>query len=359
MGVQVGHALADDVVDGHEGAVGLERLLHRRRHPLHPFEVGPDLGGRKVYERHHVTAGYDEHVTREHGSPIEEGNGHVVIEDEMSRLLAGDDAAEDVVWCGAHGGPVSPGERRNVALVRVTLFVTCVVDLFDPDVGVATVQALRASGSQVSCPSGQTCCGQPAWNSGFHHEAARVASTTLDALERDGGEAVVVPAGSCATMVKVFWPELFELAGDHDAADRALAIGALTHELTAFLAERALALRPLGHRVAYHHSCHMLRELRVQEQPEQLLDAAGCERVSWDADTRCCGFGGLFSFKLPEVSEAMADDKLASLSSADPPPELVVGADGSCLLHLRARAEHEGRPIVTRHIAQLIADALP
>jgi L-lactate dehydrogenase complex protein LldE len=243
--------------------------------------------------------------------------------------------------------------------VRVTLFVTCVVDLFEPEVGVATVRVLRASGCTVSCPSGQTCCGQPAWNSGFHDEAARVARTTLDALDGDGGDAVVVPAGSCATMVKVFWPELFELVGDHDAARRARALGERTSELAAFLARRPIELRPLGHRVAYHHSCHMLRELHEHDEPERLLDAAGCERVAWSADARCCGFGGLFSFKLPEVSEAMADDKLSSLRDADPPPELVVGADGSCLLHLRARAEHEGRPIVTRHLAQVLAEALP
>src|SRR3954469_13201481 len=121
--------------------------------------------------------------------------------------------------------PVSPADGRNVAAMRVTLFVTCVVDLFEPDVGVATVRVLRASGCSVSCPTGQTCCGQPAWNSGFHEEAAKVARTTLDALDADGGEAVVVPAGSCATMVKVFWPELFVLAGDHDAARRARALG--------------------------------------------------------------------------------------------------------------------------------------
>jgi L-lactate dehydrogenase complex protein LldE len=243
--------------------------------------------------------------------------------------------------------------------MRVTLFVTCVVDLFEPDVGVATVKVLRASGCTVSCPGGQTCCGQPAWNSGFHEDAARVARTTLEALEGDGGDAVVVPAGSCATMVKVFWPELFELAGDEDAAERARALGARTYELTAFLADRVPPLRSLDRRIAYHHSCHMLRELHEHDQPEQLLDAAGCERVAWEADTRCCGFGGLFSFKLPEVSEAMADDKLSSLASVDPSPALVVGADGSCLLHLRARSEHEGRPIVTRHIAQVIAEALP
>jgi L-lactate dehydrogenase complex protein LldE len=108
--------------------------------------------------------------------------------------------------------------------------------------------------------------------------------------------------------------------------------------------------------VAYHHSCHMLRELRVHDAPERLLDAAGCERAEWRAAERCCGFGGLFSFKLPETSEAMADDKLSSLPEG---VTRVVGADGSCLLHLRARAEHEGRTVEVRHIAELLAQALP
>jgi L-lactate dehydrogenase complex protein LldE len=242
--------------------------------------------------------------------------------------------------------------------VRVSLFVTCVVDLFEPEVGVASVRLLRAGGCQVSCPTGQTCCGQPAWNSGFHEDAATVAGTSLDALEADGGEAVVVPAGSCSTMIKVFWPELFELVGDHEAANRARRLGERTHELSSFLVTRSLPLRPLGRRVAYHHSCHMLRELHVRDEPEQLLAAAGCEQVAWIAADRCCGFGGMFSFKLPEVAEAMADDKLSSLAAAEPPADLVVGSDGSCLLHLRARAQHEGRPVETRHLAEVLAEAL-
>ena len=98
--------------------------------------------------------------------------------------------------------------------MRASLFVTCVVDLFEPDVGVAAVKVLRAAGVEVSCPSGQTCCGQPAWNSGFAEDAARVARTTLEALEADDADVVIVPAGSCTTMVRVFWPELFEVVGE-------------------------------------------------------------------------------------------------------------------------------------------------
>ncbi len=251
--------------------------------------------------------------------------------------------------------------------MRVSLFVTCLVDLFSPEVGVATVRVLRASGCEVSCPRGQVCCGQPAWNSGFAEPAAAVARTSLTALEDDlaaGAEVVVVPAGSCATMIRVFWPELFEVTGDHEAAERARAVGGRTRELTELLAERADHLPALRvdppTRAAYHHSCHMLRELRIEQPPVALLDRVeGCERVGWEAEQRCCGFGGLFSFRLPETSVAMADDKLASLAAAEPAPDVLVGADGSCLAHLRTRAEHEGRPLATRHIAEVLAEALP
>jgi L-lactate dehydrogenase complex protein LldE len=241
--------------------------------------------------------------------------------------------------------------------MRVAFFTTCVVDLFEPDVGVAAVRVLRAAGCDVSCPSGQTCCGQPAWNAGFADDAAAVARGTLDALADEPADAVVVPAGSCATMVRVFWPELFEVVGDHGRAEKARQLGARLFELTEFVDEHRPALRA-GHHdaVAYHHSCHMLRELGVKESPERLLDAIGCPRVAWTADERCCGFGGLFSFKLPETSVAMADDKLESLDGTD--ATMIVGSDTSCLLHLRGRAEHEGRRVQVRHIAQLLASAL-
>ena len=245
--------------------------------------------------------------------------------------------------------------------MRASLFITCLVDVFQPSAGVAAVQVLRAAGCEVSCPMGQTCCGQPAWNSGFADDAAKVARATLDALEADGADVVIVPAGSCATMIKVFWPEMFELTGDHHAAERARRLGARTHELSSFLDERrrsgdlpdlALADAPT---IAYHHSCHMLRELHIDEAPVALAEALGCTIVDWPDDRRCCGFGGLFSMKLPEVSVAMADEKLRSIPSD---AEVLVGADGSCLMHLQGRLEHEGRELPTRHLAELVAEAL-
>jgi L-lactate dehydrogenase complex protein LldE len=251
-----------------------------------------------------------------------------------------------------------------VPVVRVTLLVTCVVDLFEPDVGTATVRVLRAAGCDVTCAADQTCCGQPAWNAGFAAEAAAVAATTLAALEAElaaGAEAVVVPAGSCAAMVRVFWPELFETVGDHAAAARARAVGAKTFELTEFLAVHLDALpalelgRPIA--MAWHQCCHHLRELRGDEAATAVLDRIGaCERIDWPAADRCCGFGGLFSFKLPEVSVAMADDKLASLDGLG--ADLVAGTDSSCLVHLRGRAAAEGRPILTKHVAEVLAAAL-
>jgi L-lactate dehydrogenase complex protein LldE len=247
--------------------------------------------------------------------------------------------------------------------VQVTLLVTCVVDLLEPEVGAATVRVLRAAGCDVSVSLEQTCCGQPAWNAGHAAEAARVARTTLAALEAEldaGAEAVVVPAGSCAAMVRVFWPELFELDGDPEAAERARTVGARTRELSELLAE--LDLPPLALdrpvRVAYHHSCHMLRELHLRDAPVEVLERVeGCQRVAWSGDDRCCGFGGLFSVKLPEVSVAMADEKLAALAEAD--PDVVVGCDTSCLAQLRTRSEAVGAPLATRHLAQVVDAALP
>lgn len=243
--------------------------------------------------------------------------------------------------------------------MRVGLFVTCVADLFAPSMAEAAVRVLRAAGHEVVVPAGQTCCGQPAWNSGFAPEAARVARTTLDALAAADVDAVVAPAGSCTTMVRVFWPELFEVAGDHVGAERARSLAPRLFELSEFLDRHglpALTAPAEAERVAYHHSCHMLRELRLEHEPERAVDAAGCERVGWSADQRCCGFGGLFSFKLPETSESMADDKLATLTEAG--CREVVGSDPSCLLHLRARARHEGVDVRVRHVAEVLADRL-
>ena len=251
--------------------------------------------------------------------------------------------------------------------MRVSLLITCVVDMVAPDVATAAVRLLRAAGCEVTCNLDQTCCGQPAWNAGFAEDAARVARTTLTALEADldaGAEVVVVPAGSCATMVRVFWPELFTVVGDLGAAARARRVGERTRELSELLAERAgdLPALRLGRpvRVALHESCHMLRELRIVDQPAALATAVeGCEVVAWEGSDRCCGFGGTFSVKLPEVSVAMADEKLRALAAGAPDAEVLVGCDTSCLMHLQARAEATDRPVHVCHLAEVLAAGLP
>lgn len=253
---------------------------------------------------------------------------------------------------------------RSAADVRaVALFPTCVGEVLDPDVPVAAVRVLRRAGCDVDVPPGSTCCGQPAWNAGFGADAARVARTTLDALSGAlgaGADAVVVPAGSCTTMVRLYWPQLFELAGDPDAAERSRAVGERTWELTELLAALPEDRRPRGSvdacTVAYHRSCHMLRELHVADQPEALLAGVdGCTVEPWAAAEPCCGFGGTFSVKLPEASAAMADEKLDALP---PGVTAIVGADASCLLQLRTRAEARGLPVRTEHVAQVLERAI-
>ena len=248
---------------------------------------------------------------------------------------------------------------------RVTLLITCVVDIVAPEVGEAAVRVLRATGCTVSCDLSQTCCGQPAWNAGFAEDAAAVARPTLAALETElirGAEYVVVPAGSCATMVRLFWPELFEIIGDPEAAERARRVAERTREWSELVAERADRLPELRlsqpRKVVLHQSCHLLRELDVTHQPADLLGLVeGCANVEWSGADRCCGFGGTFSVKLPETSVAMADEKLRALVGVD--PDVVVGCDTSCLLHLRSRAETLGAPVEIRHVAQILQDALP
>ncbi len=281
------------------------------------------------------------------------------------------------------------GDGPADAAPTIALFVTCVVDVARPQVAEAAVHLLRDAGAEVSCPEGQTCCGQPAWNAGFTTEAAAVAAASLDALERDPATHVVVPAGSCATMIRRYWPQLFALAGRPDDAERAEALGRRVMELSELLthlgphhaahghiearphqgepahptdpsppssATDASGRRPVQRPVAYHRSCHLERELHVIDQPVALLThATGGAPAVWPADDRCCGFGGTFSVRLPEVSVAMADDKLDQLPEG---VDTVVGCDTSCLLHLEARARDRGLDLRFRHLAEVLADGL-
>lgn len=241
---------------------------------------------------------------------------------------------------------------------RLALFPTCVVDTVAADVGVAAYRVLRRLGYEPDVPKAATCCGQPAWNAGFADEAATVARTTLAALEQ-GDDDICVPAGSCATMIRVFWPELFEVVGDHDARDRAIALAGRVKEFSELVASHRDELEgTLKATVAYHHSCHMLRELGIEEAPNSVLESLdGCGIAEWSAAQRCCGFGGLFSVRQPETSIAMADDKLDALADTD--AEMLVGCDQSCLMHLEGRMVRRGQTVPVRHLAQVLDEAMP
>jgi L-lactate dehydrogenase complex protein LldE len=239
---------------------------------------------------------------------------------------------------------------------EINLFPTCVIDAIQPDMGLATASVLERLGYTVRVTAMATCCGQPAWNSGHAGEAARVARTTLQALDDTDGP-IVVPAGSCATMIRVFWQELFELHGDATDREMVKNVASRLYEFSEFVHEQPSlpATTPLDAPTVYHRSCHMLRELGIVDQPEQLLDEYAGDRRRTESQGRCCGFGGLFSVKLPEVSIAMADEVLDAME--DTGASLVVGCDASCLMQLSARATFRGMDLNFAHLAEIIDDA--
>jgi L-lactate dehydrogenase complex protein LldE len=234
---------------------------------------------------------------------------------------------------------------------RVALFISCISDLAAPGPARAVVEVLEAMGVRVEVPTAQTCCGQPALNSGHPDEARALVRHWLKVFAPY--EAVVTPSGSCAAMLHHHVGRLC----DPTPAERDLV--ARTREFTQFVAAfgGGLDLR-LDATVTYHDSCHMARALGERRSPRAVLDRiAGLRLIEMTDCDACCGFGGTFAAKFPDVSVAMADTKLRQ--AQDTGADLLVSADPGCLAHLRARAEAAGRPVVTRHIAELVRDALP
>jgi L-lactate dehydrogenase complex protein LldE len=221
---------------------------------------------------------------------------------------------------------------------RVQLFATCLGDLLFPDDVADAESLLAAAGFEVDFPPGQTCCGQPAFNAGHRAAARRVARSFARSFSREAP--IVCASGSCATMVSHYLPELVGCEPFE------------AWELSAFLAAHGAEPARVndGRRLAYHDSCHMVRELRIADAPRALLERSGAELVPLPRPDLCCGFGGTFSVRQPEVSVAMADDKLAGAAAAD----ALVTADPGCLLHLRGRADHIGGPPVV-HLATALA----
>lgn len=236
---------------------------------------------------------------------------------------------------------------------RVALFVTCLVDLYRPTVGFAAIRLLEEAGCQVEVPRAQTCCGQPAYNSGDRATTADLARRFLDAF--GGYDYVIVPSGSCGGMLRTHMPHLFD--DDPNLRARADALGARTFELVSFLTDIMgfawPAGRASGARITYHDSCAGLRELGIKEQPRRVLRAIGAEIVEMGEPELCCGFGGTFCVKYPEISTRMVADKARDIAATG--AEMVLAGDLGCLLNIAGRLTREGSPIQARHIAEVLA----
>lgn len=235
------------------------------------------------------------------------------------------------------------------------LFYTCLVNEIDPDVGMAVVRVLERAGVGVQVPADQTCCGQPAYNAGFHDEARRVARHTLRVLDRSDGP-IVIPSGSCADMLVHQYATLFQ--DEAEWRDRAARVGARCREFSQFLADVAPG-GPGGSlraRVAFHPSCHLLRGLGVRDQPIDALNSVtGIEQAPVHDQEECCGFGGLFSVKNAEISTAMLDRKVAALEASG--AERVVSCDLGCLLHVGGGLHRRHSSLRVQHLAQILDEA--
>ena len=233
---------------------------------------------------------------------------------------------------------------------RVGLFVTCLVDLVRPQIGFAAVKLLEQSGCEVIVPRAQTCCGQPAWNAGADKHTREIAEQVVATFSEF--DYVIAPSGSCAGMIKRHYPEV--LKND----PRALTLAAKTHELMSFLVNirgiTAVAAK-CETRACYHDSCSSLREMKVRNQPRGLLNTVEGLTLSELIDGEvCCGFGGLFSVKYPEISERMADDKIADAAATG--ADTLIGGDLGCLLHLAGRMKRQGKTMRVRHAAEVLAN---
>ncbi len=237
--------------------------------------------------------------------------------------------------------------------MRVSLFIPCMVDTLVPEVGEAMARVLMRLGLELDYPREQTCCGQPAFNAGYWEDAQRVARQFLRAFEQS--EAIVSPSGSCVSMVRNHYEELFAESSSELA--RAREIGARTYELTEFLVRR-LGVTDVGARFAgkltYHESCHLSRELGIKDEPRALVRAVqGAELVEMPEADRCCGFGGTFSVKFPEVSAAMARRKAESIQSTG--ADAVIICDPGCLIQVRGYLHRHKINVRALHVAELLA----
>jgi L-lactate dehydrogenase complex protein LldE len=241
----------------------------------------------------------------------------------------------------------------NSASPRVGLFVTCLVDLMRPSVGFAAVKLLEDAGCRVEVPEAQTCCGQPAYNSGDRRDARDIARQVIAAF--DGFDYVVVPSGSCAGMIHEHYPALFE--NEPETLARARSLAGRTHELVSFLVD-VLKIERVDAAydgvATYHDSCSGLRELKVKVQPRRLLASVrGLSLRELPGAEICCGFGGTFCVKYPDISERMAADKAADVTATG--ADTLLAGDLGCLMNMAGKLQRQGSTVQVRHVAEVLA----
>ncbi len=248
---------------------------------------------------------------------------------------------------------VASGHSQQTTKPRVALFVTCLVDLYRPTVGFAAIKLLEQAGCQVEVPRAQTCCGQPAYNSGDRAATRDLACAIIDAFI--GYDYVVVPSGSCGGMLRTHLPHLFD--DDPNLRARAYALREKCHELISFLADVLKIDRIPTARVAtpvtYHNSCSGLRELGIKQQPRRYLREAGIDIKEMKEPEICCGFGGTFCVKYPDISVRMVSDKVRDIAETGAPT--VLAGDLGCLLNIAGRLTREGHSVAARHVAEVLA----
>lgn len=235
--------------------------------------------------------------------------------------------------------------------MKVSLFVTCLADVFYPGVGQDTVEVLERLGCEVDFPEAQTCCGQPAFNSGYHEDTKKAAKHTIKTFAHS--DYVVLPSGSCAAMLHEY-EEL--LHGEPEWQARARKLSEKTYEFTQFLVN-ILKVEKVGAtyqgKATYHTSCHMTRLLKEKEAPFKLLEQVdGLELEPLPNKETCCGFGGTFSVKMPTISEQMVEEKARNVERTG--AEVLIGADCGCLMNIGGRIERNGQPVQIKHIAQIL-----
>ncbi|HYX68287.1 MAG TPA: (Fe-S)-binding protein [Terriglobales bacterium] len=236
--------------------------------------------------------------------------------------------------------------------MKVTLFIPCFIDQLQPQVGVDVVRVLRRLGHEVEFPEEQTCCGQPAFNTGYWDEARPLAERFVQIF--GSAECVVSPSGSCTTMVRNFYPELLAGQALHDEA---VALGKRVFEFSEFLVKVAKKVdvgAEFPHKVTFHDACHALRELHLKEEPRELLrHVRGLELVEMPHVEECCGFGGGFSIKFDMISASMGEGKVMNIESSG--AEVVTSLDASCLMHIEGMLRRNNARARTMHLASILA----